>query len=239
MCIRDSYEDFGRNHFNWKKSLYPISIKDIQKFESSNSLIAINVHVLEGDEREISPCYVSKQNTKDNTHIINLLFSYNVQSRSHFHLITDLSMIFGLKNIRDTNSRHKIHVCPRCYYRAYSEEAMKNHLKRCKLNNPMKVVLSEEPHRFTDIQNTTKSRLIIVYDFESKNESIQCKICQNLTCSCRKFTKHTIEQSPICYSLYIIDIIDKKIISQETYTCLLYTSPSPRDKRQSRMPSSA
>ena len=26
---------------------------------------------------------------------------------------------------------------------------------------------------------------------------------------------------------------------EETYTCLLYTSPSPRDKRQSRMPSSA
>ena len=25
----------------------------------------------------------------------------------------------------------------------------------------------------------------------------------------------------------------------ETYTCLLYTSPSPRDKRQSRMPSAA
>ena len=25
----------------------------------------------------------------------------------------------------------------------------------------------------------------------------------------------------------------------EYYTCLLYTSPSPRDKRQSRMPSSA
>ena len=27
--------------------------------------------------------------------------------------------------------------------------------------------------------------------------------------------------------------------STDTYTCLLYTSPSPRDKRQSRMPSSA
>ena len=27
--------------------------------------------------------------------------------------------------------------------------------------------------------------------------------------------------------------------TKETYTCLLYTSPSPRDKRQSRMPSSA
>ena len=26
---------------------------------------------------------------------------------------------------------------------------------------------------------------------------------------------------------------------EDVYTCLLYTSPSPRDKRQSRMPSSA
>ena len=26
---------------------------------------------------------------------------------------------------------------------------------------------------------------------------------------------------------------------EKAYTCLLYTSPSPRDKRQSRMPSSA
>ena len=27
--------------------------------------------------------------------------------------------------------------------------------------------------------------------------------------------------------------------TETSYTCLLYTSPSPRDKRQSRMPSSA
>ena len=30
-----------------------------------------------------------------------------------------------------------------------------------------------------------------------------------------------------------------KLHSQQLYDCLLYTSPSPRDKRQSRMPSSA
>ena len=30
-----------------------------------------------------------------------------------------------------------------------------------------------------------------------------------------------------------------ELIASENYTCLLYTSPSPRDKRQSRMPSSA
>ena len=30
-----------------------------------------------------------------------------------------------------------------------------------------------------------------------------------------------------------------KALSAQTMACLLYTSPSPRDKRQSRMPSSA
>ena len=32
---------------------------------------------------------------------------------------------------------------------------------------------------------------------------------------------------------------DEKISSHMSYTCLLYTSPSPRDVRSSRMPSSA
>ena len=32
---------------------------------------------------------------------------------------------------------------------------------------------------------------------------------------------------------------EKKVYMPVPYNCLLYTSPSPRDKRQSRMPSSA
>ena len=38
--------------------------------------------------------------------------------------------------------------------------------------------------------------------------------------------------------LLICDM-DSTLIGQECIDCLLYTSPSPRDKRQSRMPSSA
>ena len=33
--------------------------------------------------------------------------------------------------------------------------------------------------------------------------------------------------------------IDSQDSDEQLYACLLYTSPSPRDKRQSRMPSSA
>ena len=35
------------------------------------------------------------------------------------------------------------------------------------------------------------------------------------------------------------DIVEVKDGYGRNYLCLLYTSPSPRDKRQSRMPSSA
>ena len=44
-----------------------------------------------------------------------------------------------------------------------------------------------------------------------------------------------------CPENYSITWIDDNGNTGEglTYTCLLYTSPSPRDKRQSRMPSSA
>ena len=39
--------------------------------------------------------------------------------------------------------------------------------------------------------------------------------------------------------LYIVYKLYKDVVSDLNNDCLLYTSPSPRDKRQSRMPSSA
>ena len=42
----------------------------------------------------------------------------------------------------------------------------------------------------------------------------------------------------LCFNKDIITS-DKTILLAESNSCLLYTSPSPRDKRQSRMPSSA
>ena len=37
----------------------------------------------------------------------------------------------------------------------------------------------------------------------------------------------------------LVDSATQMMVADELYNCLLYTSPSPRDKRQSRMPSSA
>ena len=52
-----------------------------------------------------------------------------------------------------------------------------------------------------------------------------------------KWLQENYKAEVICYTADIGQKINKrKIISN---ACLLYTSPSPRDKRQSRMPSSA
>ena len=46
-------------------------------------------------------------------------------------------------------------------------------------------------------------------------------------------------KSEIEFNIYAIEFHKSKIGVHPNYYCLLYTSPSPRDKRQSRMPSSA
>ena len=64
--------------------------------------------------------------------------------------------------------------------------------------------------------------------------SFQCrKVAFNLGLSGLAFK----EMTKFVYSLYTA--YDKKTYTIQHTTCLLYTSPSPRDKRQCRMPSSA
>ena len=62
------------------------------------------------------------------------------------------------------------------------------------------------------------------------------------------FTQSLSEKTDKEFYIYSIEFKGFKLISMDTFcsnsnkgelTCLLYTSPSPRDKRQSRMPSSA
>ena len=42
-----------------------------------------------------------------------------------------------------------------------------------------------------------------------------------------------------CITSVVMGCTDNTYLEYWSYDCLLYTSPSPRDKRQSRMPSSA
>ena len=62
----------------------------------------------------------------------------------------------------------------------------------------------------------------------------------------RSLTKHIREQNWFAVALDFFIVVVGILIAfqitnwnEKSKACLLYTSPSPRDKRQSRMPSSA
>ena len=58
-----------------------------------------------------------------------------------------------------------------------------------------------------------------------------------------KFTKHKVTEKAIMASLELKPNVFISVVAGEgmysTSSCLLYTSPSPRDRQKSRMPSSA
>ena len=60
---------------------------------------------------------------------------------------------------------------------------------------------------------------------------------ENPTVEVRKGEELDIDAVDAVLKQAIPDLIGQATVKQ--YACLLYTSPSPRDKRQSRMPSSA
>ena len=79
---------------------------------------------------------------------------------------------------------------------------------------------------------------------KEERREIDCLCCQEVASLNSKFEKSNIvciidspEFSTLCLNEYVLQIVLTGL--HVSIGCLLYTSPSPRDKRQSRMPSSA
>ena len=78
-------------------------------------------------------------------------------------------------------------------------------------------------------------------DFQFKNKQYTTDLGQlalDIPFQHNKYLNHytDIQQIKTSLEFEIRKVVKEK---REYYSCLLYTSPSPRDKRQSRMPSSA
>ena len=97
-------------------------------------------------------------------------------------------------------------------------------------------------------QNTHKERLV-----ELKIEQHQVRSCDS-SIGFSELKQEIIKHVPVRYELkqaellsngvqtwgfQAIPVDENSLVFSHVTACLLYTSPSPRDKRQSRMPSSA
>ena len=64
-------------------------------------------------------------------------------------------------------------------------------------------------------------------------------ICAALILSYIKYFQNQTESKKVLGGKIVAIIIIIHMLTQPIYDCLLYTSPSPRDRQKSRMPSSA
>ena len=97
-------------------------------------------------------------------------------------------------------------------------------------------------------ESNSRINSIEVLTFIDEGKSIQwlldsgCKVQNLLTKGSLNHLKHQLKKTPDQHFNDIsktIDIAEKNSITTNIYLCLLYTSPSPRDRTRSRMPSSA
>ena len=97
---------------------------------------------------------------------------------------------------------------------------------------------------FTEMKNGTKEDYLFLdkheKEFASKTSERILDFMSNLTETLEGYQVSRLEHSlQSATRAYKNGECDEMVVAALLHDCLLYTSPSPRDKRQSRMPSSA
>ena len=119
--------------FDWSGIEFPISVKDIRKFEAKNR-ISINLLATEGKE-----IYICRKG--DNyERVINLML-ISSDERHHYVAIKSLSRLLANEN---TKSKVKQHFCMNCLQRFEREISRDEHRDYCLNNEFVKVKM---PHK--------------------------------------------------------------------------------------------
>ena len=88
-----------------------------------------------------------------------------------------------------------------------------------------------------------ESRLMIVRNSVLEEDCLTNKFTKNLLDEFREGDLVIVNNTKVMKARLKVEIENKTLVEllvlERSHDCLLYTSPSPRDKRQSRMPSSA
>ena len=230
-CNYTPYKVFAMENFIFHDFEFPFKVHDVAKFERHNSHLDLSINVLFMDygidnKLGIFPAYISKTNGK---HKINLLLTLSESEnsgepnimRDHYHYITDLDKF--LRKRYKTNGNHRSYEkkfhCMNCLSSFCNSENRDSHQYDCKLHRTMNLKLSNKPERFNPLHKLGVVRYVGFFDFESINEDVLCDSCKINPCSCIGMKTKTIKtQRPICFTLVIVDSIDKKILFNKTYS---------------------
>lgn len=154
----EAYKDF-LDHFNTSGITFPVSIKDIRKFEAQNDRVSINVFALE-KEQVVGPLYVTKQEKPVH---INLLYIENRRT-AHYVFIKSLSRL-----LTKANSKHngRVYYCNSClsgFNRG--QDLQLHHEIGCGKVRP-RLPISKPYLEFTNIKSKQTAPFVIYGDLES------------------------------------------------------------------------
>jgi hypothetical protein len=220
------YRNFAVNNFKFKTLSFPMKINDIIKFEKLNAHLYLKINILFLDaDRDcggvaVYSGYVSKFNYPQNLcKTVNLLLTFgDTPAENHYHNIKNVHKYLRKTYFEGKKSYSKEVICVNCFNKFSSAAILQEHEHYCYQNKCQMVTLGTDYVEFEHHNKLGKSNVIGFFDFECCNQNIMCKNCESILCVCNKKTKKLKSQVPICYSLLIVNSINKCIIFKKTYT---------------------
>ena len=181
------------NSLNMKGIEYPVSLKDIDKFENENQTICITVFGYDG--KIVYP--LRNSNNMDREHKI-ILMLIEKDGVKHYCLVKDQSRLLS-SQVSNHNGKH--HFCDRCFNPFWCEEYLNKHLEYCSINKAVKIKMPDEGTilKFKNYHMSEKVPFMIYADTESLTKKIQSCEADPEKSYTKKYQKHEL----ISFSYYI------------------------------------
>ena len=196
---------------------YPVSFRDIDRFESQNPNISISVMGYNKDDR-VYPLKISKFTGCE--HDITLMLLKDGEN-SHYCLVKNMSALIASQINNHKGTRH---ICLNCFNSFKTIDKLDNHKEYCYNNECVKILMPPAGTflRFKNFLHSEKAPFVIYADFESLIKNMDnCDPDPN-----KSYTKKYQKHEPISFSYYIkcfIDGVYKPILRK-------YTKTKPEDK---------
>ena len=195
------------NTLNMEGIEYPVSLKDLNKFEKQNPTISITVFGYEG--KSVYPLRNS-DNTDNRDHIILILIEKG--GVKHYCLVKSISRLLSSQT---TNGRRKQYFCLRCLNSFWWEDALSRHQEYCGEYEAVKIDLPKKGTilKFINYHRGEKVPFIIYADFEFSIKPIQLCNPDDKSSYIKQYQKH--EPSCFCYYIKCFDdeIYEPKLVS--------------------------
>jgi hypothetical protein len=194
---------------------YPVSISHLNKVESQNSSLSINVFACDG--KDIIPLKITSNH--DRSHHVNLLLLKN-EKTSHYCLIRDLDGFLS----RTKSCDHRTFFCWYCLTGFIRADLLRDHVPYCSIHGAQKIKLPDPEDnilKFKEFERQLRVPFVIYADFETLNKKIHSCAPDP---SCSSTTRDTLLEP--CSFGYKIVCIDPKY----TTPTVIYRGPDAAQK---------